>query len=107
MSNMIRLVLVSLLGLMLTGCGYDGHYRYPCQDPVNWEAKECNPPLCEATGTCTKDLIGYDPNEGKVEITEEAPEETNSDIIEESNEAPAPENVDNINNMVDDISEGN
>ena len=104
---MIRLALTALLALVLTGCGYDGHYRYPCQDPTNWEAPECNPPLCEATGTCTKDLIGYDPSEGKEEITEETPEETTSDIIEESNDAPASENVDNINNMVDDISEGN
>jgi hypothetical protein len=47
-----------ILVLGLSGCGYDGHYRYPCQDPANWEKAECNPPLCEATGTCTKDLIG-------------------------------------------------
>lgn len=107
MKYMIRLLLISLIGLLLTGCGYDGHYRYPCQDPVNWESPECNPPLCEATGTCTKDLIGYDPAEGKQEITEETTDQITSDIIEESNDAPAPENVDKINNMVDEISEGN
>ena len=33
-------------------------FRYPCQDPANWEAAECNPPICEATGTCTKDIVG-------------------------------------------------
>jgi len=27
----------SLLVVSLSGCGYDGHYRYPCQDPANWE----------------------------------------------------------------------
>ncbi len=55
----IRHILLScILVLGLGGCGYDGHYRYPCQDPANWEKAECNPPLCEATGTCTKDLIG-------------------------------------------------
>ena len=104
----VKNILVSFLMVFsLAGCGYDGHYRYPCQDPENWESPECNPPLCEATGTCTIDLIGYDPNESKQEITEDTTDEAPSDIIEESNDAPAPENVDNINNMVDDISEGN
>ena len=91
----------------LSACGYDGHYRYPCQDPANWEKAECNPPLCEATGTCTVDLIGYDPNEIKNENVEENTEDITSDIIEETADAPAPENVDKINEMVDQVSEGN
>jgi hypothetical protein len=41
---------------LLTGCGYDGHYRYPCQDPVNWESTECKPPVCTANGACPEDL---------------------------------------------------
>ncbi len=58
---MVRLMSLALVGLFaLSGCGYDGHYRYPCQDPANWEKAECNPPLCEATGTCTKDLVGQE-----------------------------------------------
>ena len=32
-------------------------YRYPCQDPANWETEECQPPQCEAMGLCTKYLI--------------------------------------------------
>jgi hypothetical protein len=40
----------------LTGCGYDGHYRYPCQDPANWESAECKPPVCTANGACPEDL---------------------------------------------------
>jgi hypothetical protein len=43
--------------LVLSGCGYDGGYRYPCQDPANWETAECNPPICSASETCTKDLL--------------------------------------------------
>jgi hypothetical protein len=39
----------------LTGCG--DTYRYPCQDPKNWGKPECEPPQCDASGTCTKDLI--------------------------------------------------
>ena len=42
--------------ILLTGCGYDGSYRYPCQDPTNWELAECKPPICTATGTCPEDL---------------------------------------------------
>lgn len=49
--------------LFLAGCGYDGGYRYECQDPENWKAPECNPPICEVDGMCTKYLIGFDPNE--------------------------------------------
>jgi len=46
--------------LVLAGCGYDGHYRYGCQDPENWESEECNPPMCRVDGACSKDLIGFD-----------------------------------------------
>jgi hypothetical protein len=50
-----------LLALLLTGCSNPeslNRYRYPCQDPVNWAKAECNPPVCEASGLCTKDLLG-------------------------------------------------
>lgn len=50
-----------LLALSLTACTNPeglNRYRYPCQDPVNWEKAECKPPVCEASGTCTKDLLG-------------------------------------------------
>ena len=51
------------LFLVLVGCGYDGGYRYECQDPANWEAPECVEPQCKVSGTCTSDIIGFDPNE--------------------------------------------
>lgn len=50
-----------LLAILLTACSNPeglNRYRYPCQDPVNWEKAECNPPVCEASGLCTKDLLG-------------------------------------------------
>lgn len=62
---MKRLIGLALLSLALTGCGYDGHYRYPCQNPANFEKKECQPPLCKVTGTCTIDLLGFDPTTGE------------------------------------------
>ena len=57
----LALSLVAVFGvfllLVLTGCSYDGSYRYPCQDPENWKLEECQPPICNASDTCTKDLI--------------------------------------------------
>lgn len=47
--------------LFISSCGYDGSYRYECQDPENWEAEECNPPLCLVDGMCTETLLGFDP----------------------------------------------
>lgn len=32
-------------------------YRYPCQDPANWSTPDCEPPICDASGVCTTDLI--------------------------------------------------
>lgn len=65
---MRRLAAVSLF--LLAGCGYDGHYRYDCQDPENWEAEECNPPICLVDGTCTENLVGFDPTSVDGETTE-------------------------------------
>jgi len=44
-----------LLLLMLVAC--QDSYRYPCQNPDNWGKPECEPPACEASGTCTKDVV--------------------------------------------------
>ena len=47
-----------MLTITLTSCSYDGSYRYPCQDSANWDKPECNPPICETSGTCSRDLVG-------------------------------------------------
>ncbi len=52
--------IIIMLALALSSCGYDGHYRYECQDSANWKKAECNPPLCKVDGACSKDLIGFD-----------------------------------------------
>ena len=49
-------ILLALAALALTACS--DAYRYPCQDPANFSSPSCNPPVCEASGTCTKYLIG-------------------------------------------------
>jgi hypothetical protein len=59
---MKRLSLVFLSILALVSCGYDGKYRYPCQDPENWESTECQPPVCKVDGACTETLLGWDPH---------------------------------------------
>lgn len=40
---------------LLVGC--EDAYRFPCQDPSNWQSEACHPPACEADGTCTKYLV--------------------------------------------------
>lgn len=27
-------------------------FRYPCQDPANWDSPKCQKPLCDVTRTC-------------------------------------------------------
>ena len=58
-----------VIAFLLASCGYDGSYRYSCQDPENWGTKECEPPLCEVVGNCTKTLLGWDPTETTVITT--------------------------------------
>ena len=62
------LVLISILAL--ASCGYDGKYRYACQDPTNWGKTECEPPECKVDGACTETLLGWDPNEVTETTTE-------------------------------------
>jgi hypothetical protein len=50
--------LALLLLPLLISCGEN--YRYPCQDPDNWEKKECQKPYCSANGTCPDDLTPYE-----------------------------------------------
>jgi hypothetical protein len=65
----LKLILAVALTALLSGCTYDGSYRYPCQDPANWETAECKPPICDVNNTCPKDL--------NTNITEETKGTTN------------------------------
>ena len=62
-----------VLALGLSSCAYQGFYRYPCQEPSNWETPECKPPVCSVAGTCPVDLVGKDIFEGTTE-TQTTPE---------------------------------
>ena len=54
--NEMKTVMLALSLLLVAGC--EEHYRYPCQDPANWNNKECQKPVCEADGTCPDQLTG-------------------------------------------------
>lgn len=44
-----------MLSLMfLAGC--QDTYRYPCQDPENWERPFCKKPICSSSYTCPDQL---------------------------------------------------
>jgi hypothetical protein len=52
--------ILCLAPLFLIGCSEA--YRYPCQDPENWDKKICQKPYCSANGTCPEDLTHYEKN---------------------------------------------
>jgi hypothetical protein len=58
---MKSLIIAGIAALMMTGC--DDRYRYPCQDPTNWDTQDCKKPFCSADGTCPEDLHHYEKKE--------------------------------------------
>jgi hypothetical protein len=59
------LVLLLLLPIMLAVFGGD-NFRYPCQDPKNWDKEFCKLPTCDVTRTCPEHIFkgGRDPRLG-------------------------------------------
>lgn len=45
------LTLLLLLPIALAFFGGD-RFRYPCQNPDNWDSPQCQRPLCDVTRTC-------------------------------------------------------
>ena len=55
-SKIVRNITSTLfMCLALSACD---RYRYPCQDPANWDKDECKPPICTVNGACPDDLVG-------------------------------------------------
>lgn len=50
------LFLLLLLPIGLAAISGD-RFRYPCQDPDNWDSKECQKPTCEVTRTCPEHIF--------------------------------------------------
>lgn len=53
----MKTILTIIFAMMLVGC--DERYRYPCQDPHNWDKELCKKPFCSGNGTCPEDLAHY------------------------------------------------
>jgi hypothetical protein len=47
--------LIAFALVLLTGC--QDRYRYPCQNPDNFYAKECQKPKCQFTQQCPEYLV--------------------------------------------------
>ena len=50
------LLLLLLLPLGLAMCSGD-RFRYPCQDPANWDKDFCKPPLCDVRRECPEHIF--------------------------------------------------
>jgi hypothetical protein len=50
------LLLLLLLPLGLAMCSKE-EFRYPCQNPDNWEKDICQKPLCDVTRTCPEHIF--------------------------------------------------
>ena len=48
--------LLLILPLSLAFFGHD-QFRYPCQDPLNWDKEECKFPICDVTRTCPEQIF--------------------------------------------------
>ena len=59
------LYLIPIL-ILLSGC--EERYRYPCQNPENWDNKYCKKPYCSANGTCPEDLTHYEKEKSNLHV---------------------------------------
>ena len=50
------LMLLIALPVALSFFG-DDRFRYPCQDPANWDKDFCKMPLCDVTRTCPEHIF--------------------------------------------------
>jgi hypothetical protein len=50
------LAILIVLPLVIAIFGGD-RFRYPCQDPNNWEKDFCKKPLCDVTRTCPEHVF--------------------------------------------------
>ena len=55
--KLVRWLLILLvLPLGLAMCSEE-KFRYPCQDPANWDKDVCKMPLCDVTRTCPEHIF--------------------------------------------------
>ncbi len=68
----VVILLALPLGLAIFG---GDSFRYPCQDPKNWDKDMCKLPLCDVTRTCPEHIFkgGRDPRLGPPKDGEVSP----------------------------------
>jgi hypothetical protein len=54
MFKWMALLIVAPIALAVFG---GDRFRYPCQDPANWDSEICKPPKCEVTRTCPEHIF--------------------------------------------------
>lgn len=55
--KLVRWLLILLvLPLGLAMCSED-RFRYPCQNPLNWDKDVCKKPMCDVTRTCPEHVF--------------------------------------------------
>lgn len=52
----LLIVLAITLPVFIAFLSHD-RFRYPCQDPNNWNTPQCTPPACEVTQTCPEHVF--------------------------------------------------
>jgi hypothetical protein len=52
----LLLILLLPLGLAYFSSGGES-FRYPCQNPANWDSDMCKLPLCDVTRTCPEHIF--------------------------------------------------
>ena len=82
------LILLLPLGLAYFSSGGES-FRYPCQNPANWDKEICKLPLCDVTRTCPEHIFKgqRDPRlgPGKDEPTKPTIQQNNSFGVQGTN----------------------
>jgi len=53
---LVAAIILLMLPLSLAFFGND-RFRYPCQDPANWDKDFCKMPICDVTRTCPEHIF--------------------------------------------------
>jgi hypothetical protein len=72
MNNYYKLAIAALALPIFIAAGCEQKFRYPCQDPANWETEQCKKPLCEVNRDCPE-YIFKNGGSAAVNITPAAP----------------------------------
>ena len=61
MGSVVRIGLLAIL--LIAGCS--DYYRYPCQNPDNWDKDICKKPYCDINKTCPEHIFKEEKKECK------------------------------------------